>query len=103
MGQKVTIDWTISFGSLLQVASIMIGGLLGLVTMRNTVTGLQRDVASIQTEIKKMGDILTKMAVAETRLDNTDTRLTNVERDIRELRHGNGFVRGSTGIDREFT
>lgn len=99
----MTIDWSISFGSLLQVASILIGGLIVLVTMRSTVAVLQRDVAAIQAEIKKMGDILTKMAVAETRLDNTDTRLTNAERDIRELRHGQGFVRGSAGIDREYS
>ena len=99
----MNIDWTISVGSLIQVAAIAGGGLLVLITMRNTVSVLQRDVASIQIEIKKMGDILTKMAVAETRLDDTDTRLTNVERDLRDLRHGQGFVRGPAGIDREYS
>lgn len=99
----MNIDWTISVGSLIQVAAIAGGGLLVLITMRNTVAVLQRDVSAIQTEIKKMGDILTKMAVAETRLDNTDTRLTNVERDLRDLRHGQGFVRGPAGIDREYS
>jgi hypothetical protein len=49
-----------------------------------------------------MGDVLTKMAVAENRLDNTDTRLTNVERDIRDLRCGEGFIRGTQGLDREY-
>jgi prefoldin subunit 5 len=68
------IDWSISLGSIIQIASILGGGFLVLVTMRNTVTVLQRDVGSIQSEIKKMGDVLTKMAVAENRLDNTDTR-----------------------------
>lgn len=32
------------------------------------------------------------MAVAETRLDNADARLTNVERDVRDLRRGEGFI-----------
>lgn len=97
------IDWTISVGSIIQVLAIAGGGMLVLISMRNTVSVLQRDVASIQVEIKKMGDILTKMAVAETRLDNTDTRLTNVERDLRDLRHGQGFVRGPAGDDREYS
>jgi len=97
------IDWTISVGSIIQVLAIAGGGMLVLVSMRNTVSVLQRDVASIQVEIKKMGDILTKMAVAETRLDDTDMRLTNVERDLRDLRHGQGFVRGPAGIDREYS
>jgi hypothetical protein len=96
------IDWTISLGSIIQIASIVGGGLLVLVTMRSTITVLQRDVGSIQSEIKKMGDILTKMAVTENRLDNTDTRLTNVERDIRDLRRGEGFIRGSAGIEHEY-
>lgn len=96
------IDWTISVGSLIQVGAMVGGGLLVLITLKNTVSVLQRDVSAIQTEIKKMGDILTKMAVAETRLDNTDTRLTNVERDVRDLRHGDGFIRGPRGIEKEY-
>jgi hypothetical protein len=96
------IDWSISFGSIIQVLAILGGGLLVLVTMRSTITVLQRDVNATQSEIKKMGDILTKMAVAESRLDNTDTRLTNVERDIRDLRRGEGFIRGAAGIEHEY-
>lgn len=99
----MNIDWTISVGNIIQVCVIAGGGLLVLMTMKGTVDVLKRDVGSIQTEIKKMGDILTKMAVAENRLDNTDTRLTNVERDLRDLRRGEGFIRGPSGIDREFT
>lgn len=99
----MTVDWTISVGNIIQIAAILGGGLLVLVTLKNTVSILQRDVASIQTEIKKMGDILTKMAVAETRLDNTDTRLTNVERDIRDLRRGDGWIHGHRGVDGEYT
>lgn len=98
----MVVDYTITIGNLIEIGSIVGGGLLVLVTLRNTVTGLKEDVTSIQDELRKMGDILTKMAVAETRLDNTDTRLTTVERDIRELRHGQGFVRGPSGIDREY-
>ena len=89
----MNIDWTISVGSMIQVAAMIGGGLIVLATLRNTVSRLQGDVGSIQTEIKKMGDILTKMAVAENRLDNTDTRLTAIERDLRDLRRGNGFIR----------
>lgn len=98
----MAVDWTISVGSIIQVVGMIIGGLIVLVTLRNTVSEIQKDVSAVQIELRKMGDILTKMAVAETRLDNTDTRLTNVERDIRELRHGDGFVRGARGIDREY-
>lgn len=98
----MAIDWTISFGSLLQMAGMVGGGLIVLVTLRNTVAALKDDVTSIQYELRQMAGILTKMAVAETRLDNADTRIARVEADIRELRHGQGFVRGPAGIDREY-
>lgn len=88
------IDPTISAGNLIQVAAMLGGGLVVLVTLRSTVARLQTDVGSVQAEVKKMGDILVKMAVAENRLDNTDKRLTIVEEDIRDLRRGKGFIRG---------
>lgn len=98
----MVVDWTISLGSILQIGGMIVGGLIVLVTLRNTVSELQKDVTAVQTELRKMGDILTKMAVAETRLDNTDTRLARVESDIRDLRRGVGWVKGHHGIDGEY-
>jgi len=56
---------------------------------------MEADFFDMKIEIKKVGDVLIQMAV-------TDTRLTNAEQDIRELKHGQGFVRGSRGIDHEY-
>jgi hypothetical protein len=39
----------------------------------------------MKVEIKKVGDVLIAMAT-------TDLRLTNVEQDIREMKHGQGFI-----------
>lgn len=98
----MAIDWTVSIGSIIQVVGMIVGGLIVLVTLRNTVSELQKDVSNVQIELRKMGDILTKMAVAETRLDNTDTRLARVESEIRDLRRGVGWVKGHHGVDGEY-
>jgi hypothetical protein len=98
----MAIDWTISFGSLIQLGGMLIGGLAVLITLRNTVTGLKEDVTSIQYELRQMAGILTKMAVAETRLDNADTRIARIEADIRDLRKGVGWVKGHHGVDGEY-
>ena len=98
----MAIDWTVSIGSIIQVVGMIVGGLIVLVTLKNTVSELQKDVSAVQMELQKMGDILTKMAVAETRINNTDTRLSRVESDIRDLRRGVGFVKGHKGIDGEY-
>lgn len=67
-------------------------------TLKLTMKDLMSQFAGMQTEIKKLADVITRMAV-------TDVRLTNIEQDVRELRHGRGFVQGSRqlgGIDGEY-
>jgi prefoldin subunit 5 len=95
VGFGVMIEQTITIGNIIEIVSIIGGGVTVFVTLRNTVSNIKDDVAGMQTEIKKLADIITKMAV-------TDIRLTNLEQDIRELRHGDGFVRGNRGVDREY-
>lgn len=79
------IDYTITIGNLIEVGAFVGGGFVALISMRGTVNTLKNDVIDMKTEIKKVGDVLIKMAV-------TDTRLSNVEQDIRELKHGEGFI-----------
>ena len=79
------IDTSISLGNILEIGSIIIGGLGAIFTLRNTVTNLKNDMVDMKAELKKVGEVLIKLAV-------TDTRLTNLENDIRELKHGEGFI-----------
>lgn len=92
---SVMIEQTITIGNIIEISSILGGGLVVFITLKSTVTNLKEDVALLQIEIKKLSDVITRMAV-------TDIRLTNLEQDIRELRHGHGWITGPTGIDREY-
>lgn len=94
LGQEV-IEQTITVGNIIEIVSILAGGLTVFITLRNTVANMKDDVAAMQTEIKKLAEVITRMAV-------TDVRLTNVEQDVRELRHGRGFVQGQGGVDGEW-
>lgn len=89
------VDYTITVGNLIEIGSIIGGGLLVLVTLRSTVANLQTDVGDMKKEIKKVGDVLVQMAV-------TNTRLDNVEQDIRDLQHGRGYVQARAGINGEY-
>lgn len=73
------IDPTITLGNIIEIASIIGGGVAVLIKLNNSVVGLKTDVATMQEEIKKIGDVLIQLAV-------TGTRLSNVEQDIREMR-----------------
>ena len=96
------LDPTVTIGNIIEIVTIACGGIAAVVAVRNSVTNLGKDLTRMEAdffdmkiEIKKVGDVLIQMAV-------TDTRLTNAEQDIRELKHGQGFVRGSRGIDHEY-
>lgn len=78
-------------------------------SLSRRLTSLEMNVTVLQQEIRKLSDILVKMAdfrgdlkVTDQRLTAADQRMAAIENDIRELRHGDGFIRGTRGIDREY-
>jgi hypothetical protein len=93
------IDYTITIGNLIEIASIIGGGILVLLTLKNDVNSLKigasvlsDDLLGMQAEIKKLGEILVNIAEVRGEIRVVNTRMTNAEQDIRELRHGQGFI-----------
>lgn len=89
------IDATITIGNMIEISVIAAGGLITIVTLKNRISGITTDIVDMKQELKKVGDVLIKMAI-------TDQRVTNLEKDMRELRRGEGFIRGPRGIDKEY-
>ena len=98
------IDYTISLGNIIQIIILLTGGLItvggglfALGSFRKTFELMTQYMTDMKTEIKKVGEVLVKMAVTQTRLDN-------VEQDIRDLKHGRGFIqpRSEGGINGEY-
>lgn len=91
----IQIDYTITAGNIIEIGSILIGGLYALATIKSNVGLLKTEVGEMQNEIKKITDILINQA-------DQNRRIIHLEDDLRELRHGRGFVQGQRGIDHEF-
>lgn len=91
----ITIDYSITAGNIIEIGSILIGGLYALATIKSNVGLLKTEVGEMQNEIKKITDILINQA-------DQNRRIIHLEDDLRELRHGRGFVQGQRGIDHEF-
>ena len=89
------IDQTITIGNLIEITVIAVGGIITFARLTNRIAAMSGDLVDMKQEIKKVGEILIKMAV-------TDQRVANLEKDVRELRHGDGFIRGARGIDKEY-
>jgi len=91
----MVIDYTITLGNMIEIGSIVIGGLYALATIKSNVGLLKTEVGEMQIEIKKISDVLINQA-------DQNRRIIHLEEDVRELRHGRGFVQGPRGIDREY-
>ena len=96
------IDYTITLGNIIEIGSIVSGGILVLITLKSDVKSLKRDFAGMQDEIKKLGEILINLADIRGEIKVLNTRVTATEQDIREMRHGDGFIKGPRGVDREY-
>lgn len=100
----MNIDYTITAGNIIEIGVLVVGGivtiggaLVAAGSFKNTVNTLKTDMTDMKAEIKKVGEVLVKMAVTQTRLDN-------VEQDIRDIKHGRGFIqpRSEGGINGEY-
>ena len=80
------IDYTITMGNLIEIATMAVGGAIVFGALRVTVDDLKKSVSDMKEDIKALNMVVVRMAVA-------DQRITAVEQDIRELRHGQGFIR----------
>lgn len=96
------IEQTITVGNIIEIISILVGGLTVFVTLRNTVANIKDDVQNMQIEIKKLGEILIAQADIRGEIKVIESRVVATEQDIRELRHGRGFVKGPHGVDGEY-
>jgi archaellum component FlaC len=91
----MTIDYTITVGNIIEIGSIVIGGLYALATIKNNVGLLKTEVGKMQSEIEKISEVLINQA-------DQNRRIIHLEEDVRELRHGRGFVQGPRGVDHEY-
>jgi hypothetical protein len=105
----VAIAYTITIGNIIEIASIIGGGILVLWTLKADVNALKAgalnlkvDFGAMQSEIRKLSEILINLADIRGEIKVMNARVTMAEQDIRELKHGEGFVKGRVGIEREY-
>ncbi len=93
----IDFNLTLTIGNIIEIATIAVGGIATLITLRVTVGNIKTDMVDMKAEIKKVGEVLITLAVTQTRLDNA-------ENAILELRHGRGFIkdRSQGGINGEW-
>ena len=99
----ISFEWTVKLGDILTVlgALSVIAAFLhkrgGQETgTQLTLEGMSKDVTQMKTEFKEFSETLKQVAVQE-------VKIGLLMKWYDELRHGEGFVKGPRGIDREYT
>lgn len=92
------IDWNVRVGDLL-----IVGSLAGTGVVYAFKSGrFAESIKNMQQEIKALKEVANSIASLLTTVAVQKTELENIREDVRELKHGEGFVRGIKGIDREY-
>lgn len=67
---------------------------LGSAVTKFELIGTQQagEISELKKQVEGLGKIITAMAVEKTRLDGHADRLNRVEKQLDELRHGEGYV-----------
>lgn len=92
------IDWNVRIGDILVVVSF--AGTCIFYAFRSG--RFAESILTIQREIKEFKEIAKVMSALLTTVAVQKKELENIREDVRELKHGEGFVRGVKGIDREY-
>lgn len=86
------IDWTINVGNLVQIV-VIVGGIFAFVfAVKGDVTKVKENVSDIKEELKELRKVLTTQVDHDGRLRRAEEDIREMRGEIKELRHGEGFV-----------
>jgi len=86
------IEYTVSFGNILTIVSV-VGSVMALVfKMQGDLTIVKHDVHYLQDNIKALTEAFAQLGKVLTQVAVQDQRINMIEKDIDEIRHGKGLV-----------
>ncbi len=89
----VTVDWTINVGTLIQ-ALIFVGSIIALYfAMKSDIRVIRHDMKTLEQRQAVLHEAFTQLGTLLTTVAVQKTELEHVREDIREMKHGRGFVK----------
>lgn len=85
-------DWTISIGNVFQIIAFVASVAWMFQTMRADLKVLRSDLEHIEKRQNSLNEAFTQLGVILTQVAVQDNRLHMLEKNLDELRHGQGFV-----------
>jgi hypothetical protein len=86
------IDWTVNVGTIVQIV-VILGGIIAFVySVKGDVSAVKGNIADIKQELRELRKVLTTQVDHEGRLERCEQDVRELRADLKELRHGEGFV-----------
>jgi hypothetical protein len=94
--------WEFYVGLAVQTV-LFLGGGYGMVLRNDWSTqNMKEQLARMGDELEKLAEVITEQAVQASRIDNLYGQITTIQKELFDLRRGEGFIRGRQGVDREY-
>lgn len=95
----MVVNWEISVGNLIEIAVITVGGIWTLFSIRGKVDTVGADLKRlgkradlIEISMDEVRKAMIQLAVQDERMNNQDARMNRLAEELRDLKHGDGFV-----------
>jgi hypothetical protein len=99
----MTFEPTLTFGALLQFCGIVGVGLIYMIRMEGKLGMVVLRITRLEETVANLTRIDSRLATIEERLTNHVGMLTTAQRDISDLRRGNGWItRDRSGVEGEY-
>lgn len=86
------IDWTINVGTMIQIGVIVASIVAFIVAVKGDVGTVKGNISDIKQELKELRKVLTTQVDHDGRIERLEQDVRDMRADIKELRHGEGFV-----------
>lgn len=86
------IDWTLNVGTLVQIAVLVSGIMAFTIKVRSDVASVKNHITDIKEELKELRKVFTVQVDHDGRLSRAEDDIREMRSDIKEMRHGEGFV-----------
>lgn len=91
------IDWSINLGNLLQIGAFMVASVAFFFAIKADIRVLRHDMHSLRTRQDELNNAVGQLSAILTKVAVQDNRLNAIEEQIRELRHGDGYIAKRAG------
>lgn len=92
MGALSMIDWTLNIGTLIQIGVVGAAIFAFVFAVKSDVGKVKENIADIKEELKELRKVLTTQVDHDGRLRRCEDDVRDLRGELKELRHGEGFV-----------